>query len=291
MSAAAQAGDGRGRLEWLAAGGLQVLRWQAAGVSAAFPTREGGVSGGPYASLNLGYATGDDPAAVTENRRRLCAALGLDPGTLVVARQVHGDRLCWVGRRHAGRGARGPGDAIVARDGLLTVEPGLPLCVSTADCLPVVIAAADGAFAAVHAGWRGLLSGVVGRAARELARRHGLAAAVVGPSLGPCCFRVDGTLRERFRRRFPGCVAAGAETVDLWALAVADLVAAGLPRDQVTVSGVCTSCDGRFYSYRRDGGLTGRHLAVAWRAAPEAAAGCGRGGDRASESREEGKPW
>ena len=263
---------------WVRAGGLRFLRWEAAGVVAAFPTREGGVSTGPYASLNLGYATDDDPAAVRENRRRLCAALGLALDDLVVARQVHGDRLCWVGRRHAGWGARGTADALGERDGLLTTEPGLALCVSTADCLPVVIAAPDGAFAAVHAGWRGLLRGVVGRAARELARRHGLAAAVVGPSIGPCCFSVDARLRERFRRRFPGAVGEREDRVDLWAAAVADLAAAGLPPGRVAVAGVCTSCDARFYSYRRDGGLTGRHLAVAWRAERAGAAGRSRGG-------------
>ncbi|RPI30072.1 MAG: laccase domain-containing protein, partial [Actinomycetota bacterium] len=102
--------------EWRAAGGLRWLRWGGAGVEAAFPTREGGLSAGPYATLNLGLAVEDDPAAVLENRRRLGAAIGLDVGRWVVSSQVHGTHLVEVGEAQAGRGARDLTSTIVETD-------------------------------------------------------------------------------------------------------------------------------------------------------------------------------
>ena len=252
-------------LEWREAAGLRWLAWEGAGVVAVFPTREGGVSAAPWETLNLGLSVGDEPVHVLENRRRLCSAVGLPLERLVVAHQVHSTVTCWVGEAEAGRGAVDPTVTIAACDGLLTGAPDLGLAISTADCLPVVIAAAgeDGVLlAAVHAGWRGTLDGIIGQAAVALARRGRLLGAVVGPSIGPCCFVVDEELRARFAVRFPGVVSGNA--VDLWAAATADLVAAGVPSGQITVAGICTASDARFFSHRRDHGSTGRHLAVAW---------------------------
>ena len=121
--------------------------------------------------------------------------------------QVHGTTLAWVGEAEAGRGAFDRETVIHDHDGLLTAAPGLGLAVSYADCVPVVIVArgADGPeLAVVHAGWRGMLAGIVGQAAAALARRGRLLGAVVGPSIGPCCFTVDDALRARFAARFPG---------------------------------------------------------------------------------------
>jgi hypothetical protein len=252
-------------LEWHEAGGLRWLQWEGAGVAAAFPTREGGVSPAPYDALNLGLSTHDERAHVLENRRRFCAAVGVPPERLVVPGQVHGATLAWVGEAEAGRGAFDRETVIHDHDGLLTAAPGLGLAVSYADCVPVVIAARgdDGPeVAAVHAGWRGMLAGIVGQAAATLARRGRLLGAVVGPSIGPCCFTVDEGLRKRFDERFPG--SAAERTADLWACAGRDLEAAGVPPAAVTVAALCTMCDERFFSHRRDRGSTGRHLAIAW---------------------------
>jgi polyphenol oxidase len=242
------------------------LEWHAGEVTAAFPARAGGVSAAPFSSLNLGFSVNDRAVDVLENRRRLCAAVGLPLGRLVVPGQVHGTALAWVGAAEAGRGAADSRSVIREHDGLLTRADGLGLAISYADCVPVVIAA-DGeqgpAFATVHAGWRGMLAGIVGKAAAELAADGRLVAAVVGPSIGPCCFAADEALRRRFEARFPG--SAGAETVDLWRCARLDLEAAGVPPAAIAVAGLCTSSDGRFFSHRRDQGVTGRHLAVAWR--------------------------
>lgn len=255
-------------LEWREAEGLRWLAWEGAGVAAAFPTREGGVSAAPYDALNLGFSVDDEPAAVLENRRRLCAAVGVSPQRLVVPGQVHGATLSWVGEAEAGRGAGDRESVIHDHDGLLTCVPELGLAVSYADCVPVVIVASgdDGPIlAAVHAGWRGMIAGIVGKAAGALARRGRLLGAVVGPSIGPCCFTVDDALRKRFAARFPG--SAGEHAVDLWACACADLEAAGVPPAGIALTAVCTSSDARFFSHRRDHGLTGRHLAIAWRQA------------------------
>ena len=253
-------------LEWREAGGLRWLQWEGAGVAAAFPTREGGVSPAPFASLNLGLSVDDAPANVLENRRRFCAALGVPQERLVVPGQVHGVALARVGEAEAGRGACERETVIHDHDGLLSAAPGLGLAVSYADCVPVVIAArgAHGPeLAIVHAGWRGMLAGIVGQTAAALARRGRLLGAVIGPSIGPCCFTIDEGLRKRFAERFPG--SAGESTVDLWDCAERDLEAAGAPTAAISVVGLCTSSDGRFFSHRRDRGTTGRHLAVAWR--------------------------
>lgn len=253
-------------LEWREAAGLRWLAWEGAGMVAVFPTREGGVSAAPWDTLDLGLSVGDEPAHVLENRRRLCAAVGLPLDRLVVPHQVHSTTIGWVGEAEAGRGALDVATAIADCDGLLTDVPDLGLAVSWADCLPVVIAAAgdDGVVLAVaHAGWRGALDGIIGKAAVALARRGRLLGAVVGPSIGPCCFVVDEALRARFAARFPGVVRGNA--VDLWAAATADLVASGVPSGDITVAGICTADDERFFSHRRDHGSTGRHLGVAWR--------------------------
>ena len=252
--------------EWKARDGVEWLEWRSGRVTAAFPARGGGASAPPFDSLNLGFSVKDRPEAVLENRRRLCAAIGVPQERLVVPGQVHGTTLRWVNDAEAGRGAFDSPTVIKAHDGLLSNAADLGLVISYADCVPVVIVA-DGeegpAFATVHAGWRGMLAGIVGKAAAELSMGRRLTAAVVGPSIGPCCFTVGEELRRRFEARFPG--SAGAATVDLWRCARTDLEAAGVPPAAVTVAGLCTSTDRRFFSHRRDNGATGRHLAITWR--------------------------
>jgi YfiH family protein len=256
---------GRG-FEWRERDGVSWLAWEAGGVTAAFPARAGGVSAPPFDSLNLGLSVNDRAEDVIENRRQLCSALGLPQERLVIPGQVHGTTLAWVGEAEAGRGAFDSSSVIGEHDGLLTRAAGLGLAISYADCVPVVIVAdgEDGpAFATVHAGWRGMIAGIAGQAAAELAKGRKLVAAAVGPSIGPCCFTVDEGLGRRFEARFPGSAVTGA--VDLWHCARMDLEAAGVPAGAISVAGLCTASDGRFFSHRRDAGATGRHLAVAWR--------------------------
>jgi YfiH family protein len=235
-------------------------------VRVVFPTRAGGVSTGAYRSLNLGLSVGDQPAAVLENRARLCVAAGVKAIDLVVPGQVHGTRITEVGEPHRGRGATDRSAVIGQSDGLLTRTRSLPLAISYADCVPVLVVGygetGEPAIALVHAGWRGTLAGIASEAARRLAATCALAWAAIGPSIGPCCFTVSASVAEQFGACWPNAVSG--EAVDLRACVTEQLTDAGLDPAAVVDLGVCTSCDGRFYSHRRDRGLTGRHLAIAW---------------------------
>jgi YfiH family protein len=220
-----------------------IFRWEAPGpYRVAFSTREGGVSNGPYASLNLGLLTSDEPANVEENRRRLCAEVGADPERLALNRQVHGTTV----RRAAA------GDRHERADGLWTDEPGVPMLAMTADCLPIAIARTNGAapaLAIVHVGWRGLADGVIANGVEVLGGR---VAAAIGPGIGPCCYEIGSEVAALFDRDL---VTAG--KLDLWAAAERALRAAGV--EAIERADVCTACNPElFFSHRRDEGLTGR---------------------------------
>ena len=231
-------------------------------VRAAFTTRAGGVSTGPLASLNLSADRGDRDEAVRENRRRLAAALGLDAERVSMARQVHGalvrevagddDRGVFIG------GMRGWGEG----DGLVSRQPGRALVVLGADCLPVLLWRRDvPAAAAAHAGWRGLVGGVLEAAVAALGDPARTGAAI-GPGVGPCCYPVSAEVRDRFAARFGDGVLAP-PAIDLVAAARRALVMAGIPGSAVQSAGACTSCDAaRFFSHRRDGDVTGRQAGV-----------------------------
>ena len=144
----------------------------------------------------------------------------------------------------------------VEGDALWTDEPGVPVAVLTADCLPIALARANGdepALAVVHAGWRGLLGGVVENAVAALG---GSAVAIVGPAIGPCCYEVGDDVAEPYRARFGAGVLRG-RNLDLWQAAELALVGAGCTR--IERLDLCTSCRADlFFSYRRDGERTGR---------------------------------
>jgi polyphenol oxidase len=226
-----------------------VIRWDDAPgpYEVVFSTREGGVSEGPFASLNLGRATADEPERVDENRRRLCAEVGADPDALALNYQHHSADV-----REARPGARGD-----RADGLWTDNRGLPVLALAADCLPIALARANGAkpaLAVLHAGWRGLLGGIAASGVQAL--RSSLVSAVVGPGIGPCCYEVGDDVAASFRRAFGlGLVTEG--RLDLWSAAERALRAAGVARvDRVDL---CTACNPeQFFSHRRDDGLTGR---------------------------------
>jgi polyphenol oxidase len=229
---------------------VTLLRWDAPGYAVAFTTRRGGVSEGPYWSLNLARRSGDDVGNVDENRRRVCAALGADAEQLTVNYQVHGTQ---VNRARAGvRGTPG--------DGLWTDEPGVPLLALTADCVPVALVRTDGtpAAAVVHAGRLGILSGTLAEAVRVL---DGRTAAGIGPAAGPCCYEVGEEVAGPFRERFGAEVLRG-RNLDLYAATEKALQSSGCGR--VERVEMCTSCHpDLFFSHRRDGAATGRQGIVA----------------------------
>jgi purine-nucleoside/S-methyl-5'-thioadenosine phosphorylase / adenosine deaminase len=219
------------------------MNWDVPGpYRVAFTTRQGGVSDGPFESLNLGLMTGDDPERVHENRRRVCAELGAEPEAISMNRQRH---TTLVHRAHAGR--RGEDG-----DGLWTEDRGLPMLAIVADCLPLAIARVNGsrpALAVLHAGWRGLLEGIAAKGVEALG--GGLVAAAIGPGIGPCCYEVQEDVADPFRRAFGlGLLRDG--KLDLWSAAERALRAAGAVR--VDRFDICTACNADlFFSQRRTG--------------------------------------
>jgi len=242
-----------------------LLRWAAAptGISVAFTGRAGGVSEGAFSSLNLGALTADEPPRVAENRRRAVAAIGADGETATMAWQVHGADVREVVEEPASGRFLEPGaEPFPKSDGLVTSLAGRALTLLTADCLPVAIAAADGSrLALLHAGWRGLEAGIVERGVDAV----GLpAAAAVGPGAGPCCYEVGDDVAVPLAARFGQDVIRGGHA-DLWLCAERALRSAGV--DRVAVAAECTICNPeRYFSHRRDRGVTGRQGVVGVRA-------------------------
>jgi len=221
-----------------------------------FTTRRGGVSEGPYSSLNLGVLTDDDPKCVRRNRQLLAEAVALDPGSVAMGWQVHGAEIQeWHGPPPTGRDGFGsPGAELSKVDGHATEQFGVALLVLVADCLPVALAS-PGRVAMLHCGWRGLAAGIIERGVGSFEEAP---AAAVGPGIGGCCYEVGREVLDAF---------AGLEGVahgsmlDLRAVAEARLRAAGVQR--VEHVDLCTSCRADlFFSHRRDGGVTGRQAGI-----------------------------
>jgi YfiH family protein len=221
------------------------------GARAIFSTRQGGVSEGPYRSLNLGILTEDSPERVIENRSRLAEEAGVGADRIAMGWQVHGTDLHdWESADPQAAYAR-PGDKELPRvDGHLTSVAGLGLLVLAADCYPVGLS--DGTRAGMlHCGWRPLAGGIVEKA---VAAFESPPAAAVGPGIGGCCYEVGPEVAERFAD-VPGAVEG--RMLDLRRVIVARLQAAGVR--SIEHVDRCTSCEAELYfSHRRDRGLTGR---------------------------------
>lgn len=234
-------------------------------VAHGFTVRAGGVSEGPFASLNLGSSVGDRPEAVERNWARLSRATGVPLHGWRRASQVHGDAVVRAPEQHA----EGLAPPSASADALWTDTPGLAVGVLTADCVPLLLVDPDGRrVAAVHSGWRGTAARIAARAVEALvaqgARAERLLAAT-GPCIQRCCYEVSGELGARFEAGFGPGVAerteAGQARLDLTEAVERTLLAAGLKPGHVQRLPHCTACDAsRFFSHRRDAGQTGRHF-------------------------------
>jgi YfiH family protein len=236
-----------------------------------FTTRLGGVSEGPFAALNLSPKWTEEAANVDANYDRVARWAGFDRQRLYLGRQVHGARGVRVTDQPPAQVRTHEADY------LFTDRPGVTVGVITADCVPVLLAdPARPAVAAVHAGWRGLVAGVIGAAVSSLealGSRPADLAAGLGPSIGPCCFEVGPEVVEAFAEAFDGAddlvvrsrpdgAPGGRPHIDLWRAARAALTRAGLRPERIADPPACTLCDAeRFYSYRRDGARIGQQLA------------------------------
>jgi len=219
--------------------------------SVTFTTRQGGVSEGPYESLNLGILTDDDPIRVRENRRIASGMIGVEPERVTMGWQVHGTEIRdWTGLPPDPGYADPGGRDLEKLDGHLTRDTGIGLLVLVADCFPVALA--DGEQAAMlHCGWRPLAGGIVERA---LAGFSSPPAAAVGPGIGGCCYEVGDEVLEAFAG-IKG--AASGRMLDLRTVISAKLASAGV--SDVHHVDHCTSCQPELYfSHRRDRGVTGR---------------------------------
>lgn len=226
------------------------------GARAAFSTRRGGHSSGPYEALNLGWLTDDDPRAVARNRATLQAQLDAPPLSFV--HQVHGAEV-----RQITRGTPEPPERPRV-DGQATDRRDLALAALVADCLPIAVAAGGGgAVAMVHAGWRGLATGMVAAGVEALRAlgADGQLSAAIGPGAGPCCYEVGEEVHEPFAAI---AEAHHGRNLDLKAIARRQLREEGVAT--VADIGICTICadPSLLFSHRRDHGVTGRQAGVAW---------------------------
>jgi purine-nucleoside/S-methyl-5'-thioadenosine phosphorylase / adenosine deaminase len=244
---------------------VPLLRWgdaRSVGVDVAVTTRTGGVSGGPYATLNLGLHVGDDAAGVVANRERAARAFGVGLGELVFARQVHGAEAVLVDGDDAGRGAQTEDDAVADADVLVTATAGVTLVILVADCVPLALVdPVARVLAVVHAGWRGTAAGVVGAALDVMAERGAEAARVrawVGPAVAAESYQVTDVVRDGLAGAVtPAALDDGVARpdgpghwlVDLAAANRQQLRARGVPVGQIYDCGV-TTADERFFSDR-----------------------------------------
>jgi YfiH family protein len=234
---------------------LHAVDTGAAGVRAAF-------SGG---DLDVGVVGPNSPEAARRNRLRLAAAAGFDPHRAVVLRQVHGARAVGVGREGGAGDYSGAMGGVAEADASVTRAPGVALLALGADCVPVLLWSSDGVVVgAAHAGWRGLVAGVIPAAVGAMGVDPVGVHAMVGPCVGPCCYPVDVDLRRTMGERFGDDVVRG-DAVDLALGARRSLMQAGLTPEAIRGVAACTACGpGTWFSYRRDGERAGRHAGLIW---------------------------
>ena len=231
------------------------------GIGAGCTTRAGGASAGPYATLNVGAGVRDARERVAENRRRLLAATGCEG--IQWLRQTHGAEVFHAAQLPAPQRPDDRGDAPAA-DAMWTERRGLALAVTVADCVPALLCdARGGVVAALHCGWRGATGGVIEATLAALPAAPDALRAWLGPAICAACYEVGDDVHGHAGGGAAFARAGGGKwRFDLPAYVAERLTSLGVR--EVARSGVCVSCDERFFSHRRDG-ITGRMAAVIWR--------------------------
>ncbi|KPU44026.1 laccase domain protein YfiH [Oxobacter pfennigii] len=241
-------------------------------VKAITSTRIGGVSEGTFYSLNTGYKSGDEKYKIDENIKILCHAAGFEMDELVLTDQVHGSNCRVVTAKDCGKGIIKESD-IKAIDALTTNEKEVGLCIFTADCVPVFLYDnKNEAIAVIHAGWRGVVSKIINNTIELMNKTYGTSGediiAAIGPSIGPCCFEVNGDVKDKFVNLFgkdEEIIIKYKERykLNLWNAINKQLLLKGIQSKKIINSNLCTSCNhNEFYSYRRDGSQTGRMVSM-----------------------------
>lgn len=242
-----------------------------------FTTRQGGVSGGMFAELNLSFSRGDEREAVEENFRRLAVALGVDEQKFVLTDQTHTVHVRKVTAADAGKGLTKERDYCDV-DGLITNEPGLVLSTFFADCVPLYfVDPVHRAIGMSHSGWRGTAAQMGKVTIQAMGREYGTRpedlVCAIGPSICRDCYEVGEEVAEEFRRAFADCSEelltalpkSGGELdgeqkyqLDLWRANESVLLRAGVPKEQIAVTDVCTCCNPKvLFSHRASHGKRG----------------------------------
>ncbi|NLX19390.1 MAG: peptidoglycan editing factor PgeF [Desulfobulbus sp.] len=231
-------------------------------------TREGGVSKGLFASLNLSYHVGDEVEYVSANRELVRTALAFD--RLYAAHQVHGDQILVIEENHP------VNQETEGYDALITTVPGTGLLIQQADCQAVLLSCPEQrVVAAVHCGWRGSVLNIINKTVQclteQFAVRPETIRAVISPSLGPCCAEFT-----NYHRELPAWMHAyqvRPHYFNFWAISCRQLEESGILPQHIEVAGLCTRCSRHFFSYRRasaqQNGLTGRNGSVIGLSSPE----------------------
>lgn len=250
------------------------------GLCHAITTREGGVSGGPYESLNLGFHVGDNADDVRENRKRLAQTLGFDAKRLVCAQQTHGASSHAVGVADLGHGARDWDSAIPDCDALIVAERSIPAMILVADCAPILVVEPRArVFALIHAGWRGAVAGVLGKTLARMRDEFGAdinhARVRVGPCLCVKCFEIGTEVAAQVRAATRSeslrdyairpSTLEGKAHFDIRTFLAFEAQTYKVSASAIKASGICPRCSNdEYFSHRGQGGVAGRFGLVAW---------------------------
>lgn len=241
-----------------------------------FSARTGGVSTGPFASLNLSYTRPEERSLVDANYRIFAGAAGIPFESMVMDAYEHGTTVRTVDRTDCGKGYLR--DSLPPCDGLVTDDPAVTLITGHADCMAFFFYdPVKQAIGLCHAGWRGAMAKIGVEVVRAMAASFGCNPADIraglGPSICPRCFEVGDDVAELFEQTFPDCPlrgvnARGRATIDLWQVAVSQFLEGGVLPEHIELMGVCTFEDERLFSHRRQKGRTGG-MAAYMRLLPE----------------------
>lgn len=248
--------------------------FEAHGLVHGISTRLRGLSAFPFHSLNLGLHTGDSCDKVVSNRMAFAAAVGINTNSVVTAQQVHGTTIRVVTDADRGAGMSEYSQALSATDALITAQPGIPLMLFFADCVPVLFFDPVRRVIAIsHSGWKGTVSRIAAHTLSKLQREFNVnpkdCLIGIGPSIGQCCYEVDETVISRLRQEFTNnwsefiLPKEDRWQLDLWKLNRYQLLDVGACEENIVTSRICTACNTElYYSHRAEQGTTGRLGAV-----------------------------
>jgi YfiH family protein len=232
-----------------------------------FTTRNKGISKDCYDSLNLAFHVGDDKQNVIKNRLGLIKAFGFKDGSLTCAEQVHGDKFIFVSKKEVGSGEFDHRQSLRNVDGLITNLKNVPLTLFFADCVPIIIVDKYNSVAGIaHAGWKGTYEEISKKMLFEIIRKYNSILSeiniFIGPSIGHCCYEVDKSLSNVFKRKFGGVGIKNNRKLNLAEINKYQLMGLGVSEKNILSSDICTCCNSDlFFSHRRDE-KTGRQAAI-----------------------------